>query len=117
MLYIGPDDIPGSDDHEGYVSGRTATGEDTGIWTDVRDGGSYTAFRAACECGWRDDALLPPGPGGHRDALARFVGHHFAPVTGRAGLDPDRDFLPAWSAAAPLRASAATLPPVPLRTG
>lgn len=100
MLYIGPDEIPGSDDHEGYVSGRTPGGGDTGIWTDVRDGGDYTAYRAACECGWLDDDVRSPDPDGYRGALAAFVHRHFTPVTGRAALDPDRDFLPPWCAPA-----------------
>ncbi|ANY09275.1 hypothetical protein [Pseudonocardia sp. HH130630-07] len=96
MLYIGPVDIPGSDDHEGFVSARTADGRDTGIWTDVRSGPGYTGFRAGCECGWLDDGFCPPDPGGHRAALDAFVHRHFATVAGR-DLDPQRDFLPPWA--------------------
>lgn len=96
VLYIGPDEIPGSDDHEGYVSGRTRGGGDTGIWTDVRAGQDYTAFRAACECGWRDVDVHAPDPDGYRGALDSFVHRHFAPVNGHEGLDPARDFLLPW---------------------
>lgn len=97
MLYIGPVDIPGSDDHEGFVSARTADGRDTGIWTDVRDGApGYTGFRAACECGWVDDAFGPADEDGHRAALHAFVHRHFAGFAHR-DLDPARDFLPPWA--------------------
>ncbi|MBC3192409.1 hypothetical protein H7X46_15190 [Pseudonocardia sp. C8] len=100
MLYIGPGDVPGSDDHEGFVSGRTPDGRDTGIWTDVLDdhldGPAYTGFRAACECGWRDDELHAPDADGHRAALHGFVDRHFAAIAGYRP-DPERDFLTPWS--------------------
>ena len=96
MLYIGPGEVPGSDDHEGFVSGRTADGRDTGIWTDVRDDPGYTGFRAACECGWRDDEFRSPDADGHRAALQAFVDRHFAPIAGHRP-DPARDFLTPWA--------------------
>lgn len=105
VLYIGGFEIPGSDDHEGYVSARTPEGADTGIWTDLRCGGghdgTYTAFRAACECGWRSDRAWPPDRDGYRAALRWFVHRHFVPWGGRGGLDPARDFLVPWGAPAP----------------
>ncbi|MEJ8280039.1 hypothetical protein [Pseudonocardia spirodelae] len=107
MLYIGPDDVPGSDDHEGYVAGRTADGARTGIWTDPRHR-AVLAYHAACECGWHDDVEHPPDAAGHAAALRAFVLHHFAPVTGRPGADPARHFLPPWSAAVPAPAPALT---------
>lgn len=97
MLYIGSVEVAGSDDHEGFVSARTADGRDTGIWTDVRQPDSdYTGFRAGCECGWLDDGFTPPDAGGHRAALHAFVHRHFAVLAGR-DLDPARDFLPPWA--------------------
>jgi hypothetical protein len=97
VLYIGPVDIPGSDDHEGFVSARTRDGRDTGIWTDVRGAGDgYTGFRAGCECGWLDEGFTTPDEDGHQTALHDFVHHHFAVVAGQP-LDPARDFLTPWA--------------------
>ncbi|MER7435145.1 hypothetical protein ABT341_10585 [Pseudonocardia alni] len=97
MLYIGPVEIPGSDDHEGFVSADTADGRATGIWSDARRAPAV-AYRAACECGWRDDVAFVPDRLGHSAALRAFVDHHFTPVTGSPALDPMRHFLPAWAA-------------------
>lgn len=97
MLYIGPVEIPGSDDHEGFVSADTADGRPTGIWTDARRAPAL-AYRAACECGWRDDVAFVPDRLGHAAALRAFVDHHFTPVTGCPALDPARHFLAAWAA-------------------
>lgn len=105
MLYIRPVEIPGSDDHEGFVSADTADGRATGIWADARRAPAV-AYRATCECGWRDDVAYVPGPRGHSAALRAFVDHHFAPVTGAPALDPARHFLPAWSAVVDVRALA-----------
>ena len=92
MLYIGPVEIPGSDDHEGFVSADTADGRATGIWSDARRAPAV-AYRAAC-----DDVAFVPDRLGHSAALRAFVDHHFTPVTGSAALDPVRHFLPAWAA-------------------
>lgn len=97
MLYIGPVEIPGSDDHEGFVSADTADGRATGIWSDARRAPAI-AYRAACECGWRDDVAFVPDRLGHSAALRAFVDHHFTPVTGSPALDPVGHFLPAWAA-------------------
>lgn len=97
MLYIGPVEIPGSDDHEGFVSADTADGRATGIWSDARRVPAV-AYRAACECGWRDDVAFVPDRLGHSAALRAFVDHHFSPVTGAPALDSVRHFLPAWAA-------------------
>jgi len=97
VLYIGPVEIPGSDDHEGFVSADTADGRATGIWSDARRVPAV-AYRAACECGWRDDVAFVPDRLGHSAALRAFVDHHFSPVTGAPALDSVRHFLPAWAA-------------------
>lgn len=109
MLYIGAVEIPGSDDHEGYVAGLSADGGHTDIWTDVRDvvPADLVAYVPACECGWHG-RRHPSDPTGFRSATRDWVTEHFArlgparPVlaTLRRPLCPETDFL---SAADPAR--------------
>ncbi len=104
MLYIGGVEIPGSDDHEGYVAGLTADGTYTGIWTDVRLPGTpeLVAYAPACECGWHGPAH-PADRSGFRAAARAWVTDHFAglgsvrPVVARLGrpLCPESEFLTA----------------------
>lgn len=104
MLYIGAVEIPGSDDHEGYVSGLFADGGHTDIWTDVRHTGSadLVAYAPACECGWRGRPH-PSDPAGYRSAAQEWVTEHFSelgaarPVLAalRRPLHPEIDFLTA----------------------
>lgn len=104
MLYIGVADIPGSDDHEGYVAGLSPDGSYTDIWTDVRHAGTpdLLAYAPACECGWHG-RTHPSDPGGYRAAAQDWLTEHFAvldparPVLAGLGrpLCPDTDFLTA----------------------
>ncbi|MET0191190.1 MAG: hypothetical protein ABW212_19475 [Pseudonocardia sediminis] len=104
MLYIGAADIPGSDDHEGYVAGLSPDGSYTDIWTDVRHAGTpdLLAYAPACECGWHG-RTHPSDPGGYRAAAQDWLTEHFAvldparPVLAGLGrpLCPDTDFLTA----------------------
>lgn len=101
VLYIGPVEIPGADDHEGYVSGVSPDGGRTDIWTDPRRLPGPTVYSPACECGWNGAAAHPPGPDGYRAAQRSWIDEHFALLTGaRQALDtlgrplcPDSDFL------------------------
>lgn len=104
MLYIGAVEIPGSDDHEGYVAGLSADGAYTDIWTDVRhaDHPRLIAYAPACECGWHGRSH-PSDPGGFRAAAQDWLSEHFAvlgaarPVLAGLGrpLSPETDFLTA----------------------
>ena len=65
MLYIGEPDIPGSDNHEGFVAGRYRNGAYSDIWTNVRRCAERTflAYAPACECGWRGQITRRPPTG------------------------------------------------------
>lgn len=101
VLYIGPVEIPGADDHEGYVSGVGPDGRRTDIWTDPRRQPEPTGYAPACECGWHGAAVHPRGPDGYRAAQRSWVEEHFAlldatrPALDALGrpLSQDSDFL------------------------
>ncbi len=103
MLYIGRVEIPGSDEHEGFVAGRYRTGVLSDIWTDVRRcaEGTFTAYVPVCECGWfgSDQSVTESGYAACERAWAE---DHFgelsidggAPATvAGAFVVLDRDFL------------------------
>jgi hypothetical protein len=58
MLFTGStaDELTGK--HEGYIAGRYRNGALSDIWTDVDRcaEGTFTAYVAACECGWHGPA-------------------------------------------------------------
>jgi hypothetical protein len=101
VLYIGPVEIPGGDDHEGYVSGVSPDGGRSDIWTDARRLPEPTVYAPACECGWHGTTVHPSGPDGYRAAQRSWVDEHFAlldqvrPALDALGrpLCPDSDFL------------------------
>jgi hypothetical protein len=101
VLYIGPVEIHGADDHEGYVSGVSPDGGRSDIWTDARRLPGPTAYAPACECGWHGTPVHPAGPDGYRAAQRSWVEEHFARLAEtRPALDalgrslcPDSDFL------------------------
>lgn len=94
MLYIGEPEIPASDDHEGYVAGRSGDGAYSDIWTDVRraDDRTFLAYAPACECGWRggDRSATPDGYG---DACRGWFDDHFLPLSGASRSWRAGDFL------------------------
>lgn len=102
MLYIGLVEIPGSEDHEGYVAGLRADGTHTDIWTDVRElaATDLVAYLPACECGWHG-GHHPTDPGGFHAAAQEWLTGHFAeldaarPAPAALGrpLDTATDFL------------------------
>lgn len=81
MLYTGERELPGSDDHEGFVAGRYRNSAHSDIWTDVRRcaEGTFSAYIPACECGWRGNPH-PVTDGGYRGARQAWVDTHFAAV-------------------------------------
>lgn len=104
MLYIGAVEIPGSDDHEGYVAGLSADGVRTDIWTDVRHLATVdlVAYLPACECGWHGRSH-PSDPAGFHAAAQDWLTEHFVELDAArpalAGLGrplaPCTDFLSA----------------------
>lgn len=121
MLYIGPVEIPDSDEHEGYVAGRYRNSAYSDIWTDVRRcaAGTFTAYVPACDCGWRGHDQ-PATEHGYRASQQDWITQHFAhlptsdhqPADGPLSLICDRDFLqPRPHHAAPPRTGWRRWPP------
>lgn len=73
------DDLP---DHEGYGLRRLPDGTLTGTWT--ADTERFTAWVAACSCGWRDDHAHKPDEDGREAALNRWDHVHAVPLLERA---------------------------------
>lgn len=99
MLYSGPGADEVTDEHEGFVAGRLADGALTDIWTDVTaaPAGTYSAYLAACECGWTGSARHAVNPQGYDAAQRAWLAGHFRPLLGRhlVGLIAARQDLPA----------------------
>lgn len=97
LLYVGPDSDEFTDEHEGWVAGRSLDGSLSDIWTDVRrcTEQSFSAYLPRCECGWIGIAV-PATSGGHNAAERQWRRHLDHVITGR----PERRPLPepAWVA-------------------
>jgi hypothetical protein len=64
-------------DHEGYAVRRLPDSTLTGVWThDTRE---FTAYLAACGCGWRGTRELPPTEAGEELAVAQWRWEHAQP--------------------------------------
>jgi hypothetical protein len=96
MLYIGEQDIPASDEHEGYVAGRYRNCAYSDIWTDVRRCAERTflAYAPACECGWRG-ADHPATSDGYCAARRSWFEEHFCHLTGGSRSWRAADFMTA----------------------
>jgi len=81
LLYSGSDADEFTDEHEGWVAGRSADGSLSDIWTDVRSRpeGSFSAYLPRCECGWAGLAV-PPTEGGYQAAERQWSSRHLAEV-------------------------------------
>jgi hypothetical protein len=60
-------------DHEGYAARKLEDGTLTGTWTAAT--AAFTAYVAACECGWTADAEHPPTEAGEDAALDDWAAH------------------------------------------
>ena len=60
-------------DHEGYAARKLPDGTLTGTWTQAT--AAFTAYVAACECGWTATAEHPPTEAGEDAALDDWAGH------------------------------------------
>jgi len=76
------DDLP---DHEGYGLRRRPDGTLTDTWTAGTE--QFTAWVAACSCGWSDDHAHDPGETGREAAVDRWDRHNAGPLLERAVQD------------------------------
>src|SRR5262245_59513958 len=70
------------DDHEGYADGRLPNGQLAGgVWTyPTRE---FTAYVAACGCGWQATGELPPTEDGEEAAVDQWRSDHAEPELAR----------------------------------
>jgi hypothetical protein len=73
--------IEGLWDHEGYAARRLPDGTLTGTWTQATR--EFTAFVAACGCGWRGDIEHPPTEAGEDLAVDEWDSEHAVPLLAR----------------------------------
>jgi hypothetical protein len=70
------------EDHEGYADRRLPDGRLAGgVWSQETSG--FTAYVAACGCGWSSQDGWPPTQQGERAALADWREAHAAPLLAR----------------------------------
>jgi len=60
-------------DHEGYAARKLEGGTLTSTWTAAT--AAFTAYVAACECGWTATTEHPPTPAGEDAALDDWTAH------------------------------------------
>jgi hypothetical protein len=60
-------------DHEGYAARKLPNGTQTGTWTQAT--AAFTAYVAACACGWTATTEHPPTEAGEDAALSDWAGH------------------------------------------
>jgi hypothetical protein len=63
----------GLEDHEGYAARKLPDGTLTGTWTAAT--AAFSAYVAACDCGWTADAEHPPTEAGEDAALDDWAAH------------------------------------------
>jgi hypothetical protein len=73
--------IEGLEDHEGYAARRLPDGTLTGTWTWATR--EFTAFVAACGCGWHATRAHPPTDQGEEAALEQWDSEHATPLLER----------------------------------
>jgi hypothetical protein len=73
--------IEGLWDHEGYGARRLPDGTLTGTWTYATR--EFTAFVAACGCGWRGNIDHPPTDAGEELAIDQWDAEHATPLLAR----------------------------------
>jgi hypothetical protein len=70
------------DEHEGYADRRLPDGRlADGVWS--RDTLEFTAYVAACGCGWRGTTDHEPSIAGEETALGEWVREHAQPMLAR----------------------------------
>src|SRR5215217_1012122 len=70
------------DDHEGYVDRRLPDGQLAGgVWTYATR--EFTAYVAACECGWQASGEHPPTEDGEEAAVDQWRWEHAEPELAR----------------------------------
>ena len=74
--------IEALEDHEGYADRRLRDGRLAGgVWSQETSG--FTAYVAACGCGWTSQYGYPPTQQGERAALADWRDEHAEPLLAR----------------------------------
>ena len=74
--------IEALEDHEGYADRRLRDGRLAGgVWSQETSG--FTAYVAACGCGWSSQYGYPPTQQGERAALADWRDEHAEPLLAR----------------------------------
>jgi hypothetical protein len=68
-------------DHEGYGARRLPDGTLTGTWTWATR--EFTAYVAACGCGWRGSGDWPPTEAGEELAVDQWDTEHATPLLAR----------------------------------
>ena len=68
-------------DHEGYAARRLPDGTLTGTWTHATR--EFTAYLAACGCGWRGTRQYPPTEDGEELAVDQWRREHGEPLLER----------------------------------
>ena len=70
------------DDHEGYADRRLPNGQLTGgVWTSATR--EFTAYVAACGCGWQATGEHPPTEEGEEAAVDQWRSEHAEPALAR----------------------------------
>jgi hypothetical protein len=68
-------------DHEGYAARRLPDGTLTPTWTAATD--EFTAYQAACGCGWHATREHPPTEDGEELAIQQWEREHGEPLLAR----------------------------------
>jgi hypothetical protein len=70
--------FPPVESHEGYGARRLPDGKLTGTWT--HETRAFTAYVAACDCGWHGEREHPPTDEGDEAAIAEWQERHMRPL-------------------------------------
>jgi hypothetical protein len=76
-------------DHEGYGARRLPDGTLTGTWTWATR--EFTAYVAACGCGWRGSGDWPPTEAGEALAVDQWDTEHATPLLARQVVRRQRE--------------------------
>jgi len=76
-------------DHEGYGARRLPDGTLTGTWTWATR--EFTAYVAACGCGWRGSGDWPPTEAGEELAVDQWDTEHATPLLARQVVRRQRE--------------------------
>ena len=98
------------DDHEGYADRRLPDGQLAGgVWTYATR--EFTAYVAACGCGWQATGEHPPTEEGEEAAVDQWRSEHAEPGAGPPGHPPPRRTGPGVGVARPARPAGWRTPP------